>query len=418
MYSIEVISRATYAAIMARRQAREEILTIYETLSRHFRRLIQKAEKLADDTGPAAGEKKVPEEGLPEIMDMIGVYRQQLEAAISQTHRFDIEALFKDHLALQKEALDKIVTDYRNRKETQDFDPGVFRIGLIARLKELHRHSETVIMHPLRKIRSVSRMMAMGKQFEALTGAQGHLVRLARRFAIDAQPLRLNRIHRLELQALGDREADMAGRVATFFHTLRGRLKNLPDDPVLDCLRQSVKNFLYQAGWMPIEEDLTAAAQHFAGLDGPQGHEKAVTVLKNMEALLDAGQGIMQTGRKGLQGMALPGDTARQILNALGGGGMGLGRNGYSLFDEKIALYGPGNPLPGGDRQPPNDTGVRFGLGPDGAEKPEQEPDAFNTEAGKINILKDIPFPLRYRERVGDYFRKVAEDYGTDFQER
>jgi hypothetical protein len=176
-----------------------------------------------------------------------------------------------------------------------------------------------------------------------------------------------------------------------------------------------VKHFLYRAGWLPIEEDLTTAAQDFAGLDGPQGYEKAMTALKNMEALLDAGEGIMNSGRKGLHSLALPGGTARQILNALGGGDIGFGRNGYSLYDERIALYGPGTLPPQEDNRSPDDVADRFGSFQYGAQKPGQEPNAAKTKSGKINLLKDIPFPLRYRQRVGDYFRKVAEDYGTDF---
>lgn len=414
MYNIEIISHATYEAILARLQAREEFLTIYETLSRRFHRLIQKMEELktAKDENTDDGPTSL-EDGLADIMERIEAYIKQLAATIAQPHQFDIEALFKDHLATQKEALELIVTDYQTRKDQESYDPMAFRDTTLRKLKELEVRSKTAIMDPLLKIKSVIRLLEMARQFEQLTANQANLVRLARRFATDAQPLRLNRIHRLELQELGNKEAAIAERVATFFQTLRRHLANLPDDKALYALRRSVDNFLYQAGWLPIDEDLTTAARDFTSLDGPKGYEYAMIALKNMEKLLTSCQGMTAAGQRGLQNLPLVGRTAIQILDVIGGGNMGFGHNGYSFFDKKIALYGPGSLPPQKENPSSGGFAKHFAAEGDDALQPGKEPDTAETDSGKINILKDIPFPLRYRELVGDYFRKVSEDYSS-----
>jgi len=107
------------------------------------------------------------------------------------------------------------------------------------------------------------------------------------------------------------------------------------------------------------------------------------------------------------------GNTLEQILAALGvtaGSGEG-GRDGYSLFNEDLALYGANMELAG------TQTGGRAELGGDSARGAERvagearEAGLSGTRpAARLRLQLDARFPLRYRELVGEYFRAIAEE--------
>jgi hypothetical protein len=229
---------------------------------------------------------------------------------------------------------------------------------------------------------------------------------------MDAHPVHVDRIHRMEMKEIGSREGIISSRVAVFFKALRESLENLPEIDALMPLKRSVDDFLYRAGWLPIEKNLTAAGTLFSDLDGPAGYEKAVAALHDMESLIAKCEGIDSAGRKGLKAMSLWGRTAEQILGTLAEGMLGHGSKGYSLFSETVSLYGPGMlpPLEGGLGHLPDAGRLDLEqLLPDHRKEPKDRVSG----RGKIKIRTDIPFPLRYRELVGDYFRSVAEDYSA-----
>jgi len=106
------------------------------------------------------------------------------------------------------------------------------------------------------------------------------------------------------------------------------------------------------------------------------------------------------------------GESLQQILAALTSGSGQGGRDGYGMFNEDLALYGPNAELAGeqagGQRENEGGRGrgqqiARVGgdvrdpaLGPPGA-------------PGRVRLQPDAKFPLRYREVVGEYFRAIAE---------
>ncbi len=91
------------------------------------------------------------------------------------------------------------------------------------------------------------------------------------------------------------------------------------------------------------------------------------------------------------------------------GNGQG-GRDGYALFNEDVALYGPNAELAGEQAGDRGDTGGKAGErlatvagGAPDIGAPPNEP------AGLVRLQPDAKFPLRYRDLVGEYFRVMAE---------
>ena len=104
------------------------------------------------------------------------------------------------------------------------------------------------------------------------------------------------------------------------------------------------------------------------------------------------------------------GSTLQQIMAALNSGNGQGGRDGYGLFNEDVALYGPNVELAGEQAGARGDTAgnggrsadVLAGNAPDAGSLPEET-------HGRVRLQPDAKFPLRYRELVGEYFRVMAE---------
>jgi hypothetical protein len=104
------------------------------------------------------------------------------------------------------------------------------------------------------------------------------------------------------------------------------------------------------------------------------------------------------------------GNTLQQIMTALNVGNGQGGRDGYGLFNEDVALYGPnvqlaGEPA-GGSGDTTGDQGRNSATVAGGAPDADLPP---NLAPGHVRLQPDAKFPLRYRDLVGEYFRVMAE---------
>jgi hypothetical protein len=104
------------------------------------------------------------------------------------------------------------------------------------------------------------------------------------------------------------------------------------------------------------------------------------------------------------------GNSLEQILSALGAGNGENGRDGYGLFNESLALYGPNARLAGEQAGGQGETGssnsrTSTAMGGDASDAGLPPPEA----PGRVRLQPEAKFPLRYRDLVGEYFRVIAE---------
>jgi len=177
-----------------------------------------------------------------------------------------------------------------------------------------------------------------------------------------------------------------------------------------------VNNFSQAVAEATIEEDLKENGRNLNALDGKSGYVLAEQVAQKMDKLIAKCAGLQEKGKSCLRfkpnvQQAL-GNTLEQILAAMGantGNGQG-GRDGYALFNDDIALYGPNVELAG------EQAGGRGETGQAAARRVERVTgdtrDAALKEVaipGRVRLQPDAKFPLRYRDLVGEYFRVIAE---------
>ena len=193
-------------------------------------------------------------------------------------------------------------------------------------------------------------------------------------------------------------------------------LAKLPQDEKYDPLRVDVNKFLGAVAEVKIEPDLKECSRLLGDLDGKKGAPLAQTVAENMDKLIAKCSGLPKKANEGLclhfQPKIQLGKTLEQILAAMGansGNGQG-GKDGYALFNEDVALYGPNMELAGeqaGGREDRSTTGSRRAerLAGDAREPGLKSPET----PGRVRLQPDAKFPLKYRELVGEYFRAIAE---------
>ncbi|HEX9047244.1 MAG TPA: hypothetical protein VF988_09480, partial [Verrucomicrobiae bacterium] len=227
----------------------------------------------------------------------------------------------------------------------------------------------------------------------------------------------LTRLEQMEVQELQRQEQ----RVAEAFHAwlleLPELLAQVPPDADYDALRADVKKFLQAVADAKIEDELNGAVKTLEEPDTATGHALAQSAAEKMDRLIGRCNGFPKQASQCLTARFQPklskpglGNTIQQILAALNVGSGQGGRDGYGMFNEDVAVYGPNIQLAGEQAGGRGDTGgqaatpaqVVAGAAPDTEPAPAQP-------QGRVKLQPDAKFPLRYRELVGEYFRVMAE---------
>ncbi len=203
--------------------------------------------------------------------------------------------------------------------------------------------------------------------------------------------------------------------------------RQLPEEEAFDELRRSALEFVAAVRDSDAAEEMAQAERGLSEFSGTRGHEHADKAAEILESFLSQCESMGAAGSGCLVfkpefGQCL-GQTAAQLLAEMGlgmgqgGSGFGTGGNGYSARrGGNVGLYGG---LPGmagmegalAGRQNPQGAGGsgRNGEGaggdnPDPTSMTDQLSPGGASGAGLGNV------PLRYRQRVGQYFRRISAE--------
>jgi len=428
IYTVEIISVEQYKEILARMAAQRALFEQYMSLDNHLRRTLERAETLRDKLKEMqAKDNPTPEElaeqrrMAEELAKALADYRKGIDEAIATSPLFDIEQSFKEHLARQREAVDRM-RDHLDRT-MKDAAPGsalsLPRMeDLVKQLKDLAGDMNRTVGEPVRLITAVVHVLAMQDEFTRLALTQQELAQFAERFK--EQKGELSRLQQMELQEISATQRRVKEGLESFVEKLPELLAQIPDEEAYDKLKKTAEEFLQKISRARIADDLAAATEKLGALDGPGGYPPAQSAALKMMALLK------ELGDSGMQGIGENclcfqpgfgqnlGNTLSQILSALQGGGMGGSGSGYyGMIGEGVGLYGPDIQLAG------TQTG-RLGASQGGTAAPERE-EARSTVPERelpkskptpVGLERNVKFPLRYRNLVGDYFRAVADSLG------
>ncbi len=407
IYSLEIISLDQYHEILRRQAANKALFETYEKLGNWLRRLSDRAAHLKEKTD-GSEKNNALKSRVQDLVKDIRKYKQAVEGVLAAPISFDIELSFHLTLARQLEQLRKLTDETGSEQQESG---AISRIANV--LMGLTEHEKEQIASPLKQIKAVAMLMARAERFTALAKRQEEILRFARRFSSQQE---LSRVNRTELMEIGANENHVRRELAGLIGQLFDLIEELPRDRAFNPLRNSVRRFCYEVEGLEIISDLDRAASGFSELDGPGAYPLAVSALEKMQQLISKCDSLGREGQQAFQFQpsvsSKLGNTMQQILSVMSGYyGQGAS-NGYSMISENAALYGPdaafarsGNSGPGKDTSA-NKSSNSYSVMDTSADDPELEtPDS----PGRVKLMKDMKFPIRYRKLIGDYFRKVSE---------
>ena len=416
-FRLEIISQEQYEKVLRESAARKALFEPYFKLDAWMRRLAERARTVAAEAERGDPAARADAE---ELAKQMADYDQALSNLLHEPAMFDVENSFRSTLADQQSDLGAASKKLKAALGSGSLDPKQMK-ALSESLDQLAKTEEAQIEQPAQHIASVVRVVTKADTFVKLAQQQAALAQLLRRFA--DQTNALTRLEPMEVQEL----AHQQHRVGESLHELLGQLPELlgqvPADAAYDPLRSDVNQFLQAVTDAKIEEDLNGAAKTLDEPDTVTGHALAQRAAESMDKLISRCNSTGENAQQCLTAHFAPklskpglGNTLQQIMEAMNTGNRQGGRDGYGLFNEDVALYGPNMELAGEQAGGRGDTGGGHGKEPatvaGGLPDSELPP---NEVQGRVRLQPDAKFPLRYRDLVGEYFRVMAES-GKDDQ--
>ena len=411
LYEIQIISQEQYEAVLRMAAARKALFEPYFRLDAWLRRLAERARNLAKEAqsaSPATADQAAA------LSDDLGKYESELGKLLQQAILFDVEQAFRAALAEQHTRVQQVQRKLQQALGSGQLDPK--NLGEAAEeLSELARQEEEDVNRPAQQIAAVAHLLARADTFVKLARQQAALAEMLRRFADRSGDL--SPVEQMEMQELAYHQRRVQDGLRSLLESLPQLLAQIPEEPDYEPLRNDVDKFIHAVGEAGIEEDLKNNARNLSLLDGKAGYALAQQAAEKMDRLISKCQGMPGNAKSCLRFapkvQQAMGSTLEQILAAMGASSMGNGeggQDGYGLFNDDVALYGPNIDLAGeqgGGRPRSGQAAAQRaervpGQGHDPALKPNAAP-------GRVRLQPDAKFPLRYRELVGDYFKVIGE---------
>ena len=411
-FKLQIISREQYAAILRQAAARKALFEEYFKLDAWMRRLAERSRNAAAQAERADPSARSEAE---ELAKQLAKYDEALGKLMQEPVMFDVENSFRAALGEQQSQLGAAAEKLKQALGGSGTpDPKALK-ELSEALTGLAKTQDEQVEQPAQQIASVVSVVSRADTFVKLAQQQAALAQLLRRFADKTDAL--SRLEQMEVQELTHQQQ----RIGEALHELLGQLPELlakvPADAEYDPLRSDVSSFIRAVAGSKIEDYMTNAVKALEEPDTMTGQSLAQLAAEEMARLIGRCNGLGDQAQQCTTAHFKPkltkpglGDTLQQIMAALNSGNGQGGRDGYGLFNEDVALYGPNVELAG---EQAGDRGDTSGNGGRPAEivagyAPDTEPPP-NEAQGRVRLQPDAKFPLRYRDLVGEYFRVMAE---------
>lgn len=414
LYRLEIISKEQYEAILRMAAARKALFEPYFQLGASLRRLAERARNLAKKAeGGSEAEKQAAAKDAKALADDLAKYEGELGKLLQEAVLFDVEQAFRNALVEQHTAIGQARQKFKDGLGSGQLDPKKLAEAA-ADLSQLAQEEQEDVDQPAQRIAAVAHLLARADTFVKLARQQATLAQMLRRFADKSGGL--SPIEQMEMQELAYQQLRIQEGLHALLESLPQLLVDIPDEEQYAPLRRDVEKFVQAVAEAKIEEDLKANSQNLSALDGKAGYTLAQQAAEKMDRLIGKCQGMPGDAKSCLRFkpsvQQAMGNTLEQILAAMGanpGNGQD-GQDGYGLFNDDVALYGPNVELAGeqgGGRRERGDAAAwRAERVPGGASDPALKQVAT---PGRVRLQPDAKFPLRYRDLVGEYFRIMGE---------
>ncbi len=424
---VSIISQAEFDDLLVQQKGIEAMQSRYDQASRRIEQLLKQIDDLQKNLQAADGASEASEETKNQLDALArDMKRQADEIDKIAAHPLPLELdkvlnpeLTKLANAARTAASELSSTPSTSGEAKRSLEKAKEALG--AGRKDLKQNAQDASEH----LERILPLLQQQQEFIDLTRSQRDLAdrMAAERNTRDASndPRARQRLRELEQEQL-----KLSRRLDDLLDAISDAVKQLPEgDPNLEPLRTTARDFVgvvrASPAWSQMQDVLSATA----ALDGTTASTKAAAAAETLESFIGQCNGMGEQA-----GECLPkfnpslasamSKTASQLMGKGSGSGVGNGTLGSAGGasaaaggSQQIGLYGSTPTMTPSSRSGNGGKSDRGGAS-----------DGRGTNAGDVSAglnlpmelrgsgASDVPAPPQYRDRVGNYFRRVAEELG------
>jgi hypothetical protein len=429
--TVSILSQEEYERMLRARECLDVLMSKYRQAQRRLESIASQLKELREKTEKQPKKELASKRQREDMRKLIAqLEREAVRIAASAQHLlpYDVDGNLSPKLRELAEQLQAAAGELERLQDRQTLNNEELA-GELARLasqlgQQSDLYGEGVLM-PLEQLELVFPLIADQARFVQIVRRQRDLAeRLA---ALKGRDAGDDPALKARMRDLDEEQREVREDLDTLLKDIEDHVQLLPEDEQFERLRETATEFVDAVRQSGAAEAMAEAEGALAGFLGTRAHEKANEAAEILERFLSDCEGMGQRAgdclvfRPGM-GQCM-GNTVAQLLTEMGmgmgtGSGSGFGAGGGSGFSARrgamrnVGLYGgmPGRTGTGGDQ-----------FGQSGEGRDERGGGSSEGSRTETSFLSDIPglgesagvgqaaVPLRYRKRVGQYFRRVAE---------
>lgn len=431
--TIRIIAQADFERLMRTREGLEVLTARYDMANRRLEALLEAIEQLEKELAespPESEASREQRERLGKLAQQAADAARDVSEAARKTLPYDLDRKLSPELQKIAEQM-KAAAD-EARKLSQSRGASVSALGkklaeLARKLGGQRKEFNEKALEPIRHLAAVFPLLEDQALFIGVYQRQRDLAeRLASlrgRDDIDDPAVKVR------MRDLEEEQRHLRDALGELLDRIDAHVATLPEDAELDELRETASKFskaVRESEALDAMSSAEAGLAEFSGTLAHQGAKKAAEILEKFIGQCN-GMGSCASSCMKFQPTLSSnmGNTVEQLLSDLGlsagmapGGGIG-GGGGYSMQRsslQNVGMYGNlptrGTPTPGGRS---GDQAATAGRGSGPGVRHESDPRADTGDRGGQAVgAANIDVPLQYRQKVGRYFERIADEIGDE----
>lgn len=430
--TVRIISQEDFERMLRAKQGLQVLMSKYQQAQRRMEKLAEQIEQLQEQLAKLPPDSPAAQEVRDALQKLAEELRQE-GRAIEETAEHLLPYDLDKNLTDQLRELAKTMKQAAESAEGLAGEPGVSNKQLADELAELAKRLgsggkkfQQAASEPLEHLALIYPLLEAESRFVILAMRQRDLAE--RMAALKGRDGEDDPALKVRMRELEEEQRKVREDLRELLSAIETHVERLPDDPQFDQLRETSLDFVAALRASGVADVMSQAEGALVAFEGTRAHEKAdeaaallESFLSQCEGMGDACKGCLAFNPGLSKGL---GSTIEQLLAEAGlgmgaGNGVGMGEGaggGYSARSSNasnIGLYG-GLPALG-----PRGNGrgtAQLGPGPGspgslaGGNNPDQPTLVEADATGAASGAGQGTIPLRYRQRVGQYLQRLAEE--------
>ena len=426
IHSVFIISHQQFMQMQQQEMGIESVLSKYRQIERQLESLEMMQDEIKKMNGDKPPEAKPTDEVKGELESAAREFERHAMGLVELMERkfpVDVDRDLEERIVEMQEQMREIAKEMRDLiRKVDRFE--ITNEELEEKLKELREKLHGVreefdkdVMRPMDDLAKLFPLLILQEQFSQIVLRQRNLSDRLKSLADQEE---------VEDAATKRRMRDLAEE--------QGRLEDALDEVLLDIekealslpigeeyveLRDSSIKFsadVIASGAFEQQEQAETALNELSGADGFRHAEKAAEILESfIEQAQDAQDQAMEAGMKRfkpMRGMRLPklGDSIAQMMKMFGpkNGSQHRGQGNRGVYGDNPRSNQKRRAGGRGNRQSRGGSG-----GPDTNRVPVEPDDRVQRHTGEASGTQ-VPVPLRYERKSGEYYRRIIEELGDE----